>query len=341
MGPGSPAVPRPEGVGRGQPDRLAERLLPGPRRGRPRSRDLSHDKSEAPAGARHFHRDAQPGPASSGGPGGPRPDRPHEWPKRVVRPRSMRARASVASVVGGSVTRQSLEWIYSQSHVAVVTMDQTRWTMKMSSIDLEPDDLDEGRADDGASNAPATWPRRSRIRVNDEWRRWIAENLMVGQSPESLFRVHDGRAVFPPTKRPLKSTRPCKALTSRARNCLLNRLKKRDWLLAVYRKSNRLHPQSAEIERRHKLSRDEFLREYYSTNRPVIITGMMDDWPAMRQVGPRLFRPSDSAIAWSRCRWAGPRARITRSSGKNISTRSDSAISSRRYERPARPTIFT
>ena len=39
---------------------------------------------------------------------------------------------------------------------------------------------------------------------------------------------------------------------------LLNRLKKRDWLLAVYRKSNRLHPQSAEIERRHKLSRDEF-----------------------------------------------------------------------------------
>ena len=64
---------------------------------------------------------------------------------------------------------------------------------------------------------------------------------------------------------------------------LLNRLKKRDWLLAVYRKSNRLTPSPSEIERRHKLSRDEFLREYYSTNRPVIITGMMDDWPAMRK----------------------------------------------------------
>jgi hypothetical protein len=58
-------------------------------------------------------------------------------------------------------------------------------------------------------------------------------------------------------------------------------LRKRDWLLAVYRKSNRLHPSSPGIERRHRLSRDEFLREYYSTNRPVIITGMMDDWPAM------------------------------------------------------------
>ena len=36
-----------------------------------------------------------------------------------------------------------------------------------------------------------------------------------------------------------------------------------------------------EIERRHKLSRDEFLEDYYCANRPVIITGMMDDWPAL------------------------------------------------------------
>ena len=64
---------------------------------------------------------------------------------------------------------------------------------------------------------------------------------------------------------------------------LIDRLKKRDWQLAVYRKCNRLHPDSGEIGRRHRLSRDEFLREYYSTNRPVIITGMMDDWPAMRK----------------------------------------------------------
>ena len=64
---------------------------------------------------------------------------------------------------------------------------------------------------------------------------------------------------------------------------LRNRLRKRNWLIATYRKLNRLHPMSAEIERRHKLSRQEFLRDYYTTNRPVIITGMMDDWPAMRK----------------------------------------------------------
>jgi hypothetical protein len=42
-----------------------------------------------------------------------------------------------------------------------------------------------------------------------------------------------------------------------------------------------MHPKSADVERRHRLSRDEFHAEYYSPNRPVIITGMMDDRPAM------------------------------------------------------------
>src|SRR5260370_6075900 len=44
-----------------------------------------------------------------------------------------------------------------------------------------------------------------------------------------------------------------------------------------------MHPESAAIERRHRPARDVFLRDYYSTNRPVIITGMMDDWPALRK----------------------------------------------------------
>src|SRR5262249_19520077 len=63
---------------------------------------------------------------------------------------------------------------------------------------------------------------------------------------------------------------------------LNNRLRKRDWVLGIYRKLNRLHPRSSEIVRRNRLAREEFLVEYYSTNRPVIITGMMDDWPALR-----------------------------------------------------------
>jgi hypothetical protein len=62
-----------------------------------------------------------------------------------------------------------------------------------------------------------------------------------------------------------------------------NRLKKREWLLGAYRKLSRLDPNSGAIPRRHKLARDEFLERYYCVNRPVIITGMMDDWPALRK----------------------------------------------------------
>jgi len=43
---------------------------------------------------------------------------------------------------------------------------------------------------------------------------------------------------------------------------LRNRFRKRNWLIATYRKINRLHPRSSEIERRHKLSRQDFLRDY-------------------------------------------------------------------------------
>ena len=103
-------------------------------------------------------------------------------------------------------------------------------------------------------------------------------------TPREPRAGHDGQRLCSPTNRPVKSKLALREPLHHGLGALLlNRLKKRDWLLAVYRKSNRLHPQSAEIERRHKLSRDEFLREYYSTNRPVIITGMMDDWPAMRK----------------------------------------------------------
>jgi hypothetical protein len=119
-------------------------------------------------------------------------------------------------------------------------------------------------------------------RANDEWRRWIAENLMVGQSPESLVETMMSSGFSPQ-----ESVREVQAAVDspyvKSSQLLLSRLRKRDWVLAVYRKSNRLHPQADDIERRHRLSRTEFLGEYYALNRPVIITGMMDDWPAMRK----------------------------------------------------------
>lgn len=59
-------------------------------------------------------------------------------------------------------------------------------------------------------------------------------------------------------------------------------LRKRDWLLASAERQRLLWPPAATIERRGRIGADEFLERYYSQGRPVILTGEMASWPAMR-----------------------------------------------------------
>ncbi len=112
--------------------------------------------------------------------------------------------------------------------------------------------------------------------------RWIAENLLAGVARDSMLDV----MVNAGCSRSQSVAEIDQAISSpylRGGERACNRLKKREWLLAAYRKLNRLHPESGAVSRRHKLARDEFLESYYCANRPVIITGMMDDWPALRK----------------------------------------------------------
>jgi hypothetical protein len=122
----------------------------------------------------------------------------------------------------------------------------------------------------------------SRMRVDDDWRRWIAENLMLDSTVESIIASMVAAGIDPE-----EASKEIKLASDspyvKGADHLRNRLKKREWLLSTYRKLNRLNPESDIIPRRHKLSRGQFLNEYYSTNRPVIITGMMQEWPALRK----------------------------------------------------------
>lgn len=119
-------------------------------------------------------------------------------------------------------------------------------------------------------------------RVDDEWRRWIAENLLVSGGHDDILNAMVAAGISrDEAAREIDLAQESPYL--RGATLLRNRLTKRDWLLAVYRKINRLNPGTGAIPRRHKLPREEFLEDYYSTNRPVIITGMMDDWPAMQK----------------------------------------------------------
>ena len=141
-----------------------------------------------------------------------------------------------------------------------------------------------GVAADGAkavAAAVAAEPARGRP-FDDEWRRWVAENLMVGGTRESLLPILIGSG-FSPQDAAREIDLAAQSPYLKAAERLTNRLKKREWLLASDRKLHRLHPGSGEIERKDRLPRADFLADHYSANRPVIITGMMDDWPALRK----------------------------------------------------------
>src|SRR5208283_400058 len=147
---------------------------------------------------------------------------------------------------------------------------------KVKAADMRAADMKVADMRAGEVNSTA----ESSVGVNDEWRRWIAENLILEGTPESLLASMTAAGIAPEeAEREIRLASESPYL--RGSELLRNRMKKRDWLIAMYRKLNRLHPGSGEVEHRHKLSRDEFLRDYYCTNRPVIITGMMDDWPAL------------------------------------------------------------
>jgi pimeloyl-ACP methyl ester carboxylesterase len=125
---------------------------------------------------------------------------------------------------------------------------------------------------------------RADQRVDDGWRRWIAENLILEGSPENLETTLAANG-FTKDEAALEVIQAQKSPYILGAQQLKSRCTKRDWLIAVDRKLRRLDPRSAEVDRRERLARREFLDDYYTANRPVIITGSMEDWPARETWG--------------------------------------------------------
>lgn len=167
--------------------------------------------------------------------------------------------------------------------------------------------------------------------ISDDWRRWIAENLILGVHPDALVKTLVANGVAPPdAKSEIESALSSPYLHGVQR--LRNRLAKREWVLDIQAKLNRLAP--VRIERRADLSGDDFLHQYYRTNTPVIITGALDDCAARhwnldalrerfceRQVEVQFGRDADAnyemnSIAHKRLLPFGEFVDLVRNSGK-------------------------
>ena len=140
------------------------------------------------------------------------------------------------------------------------------------------------------------------------WRCWIADNLVQGSPAESLVRVLVDNGFAAGDARREVATAEASPFLDVARR-LGHRVAKRDWSLEVQRKTRRLRNEDrASIDRHDRLDRATFLRDYYSANRPVVVTGRMADWRAMRWTPEFLAqRFADREVQVQTRRLANPR----------------------------------
>lgn len=133
--------------------------------------------------------------------------------------------------------------------------------------------------------------QRPAVAVDQEWRRWVAENVLLRQEPlsiiEAMVRAGVERAtaiweVQAAIDHPyIRAARQSQTSAADAAKNADARIQKRDWVLECYRRTARQATTHGKVPRMPKLSRQAFLDNYYALNRPVVMTGAMDDWPAM------------------------------------------------------------
>ena len=117
--------------------------------------------------------------------------------------------------------------------------------------------------------------------IPNVWKRWVGENKLRNVSDEAIINVLTAQgysqdlaasevkgASFDPY---LVAGMKFKRQSDKAAA-----------LLGILGDLSRLRPDSNTVERRTGVSRAEFLEKYYSVNRPVILQGLLEEWPAIR-----------------------------------------------------------
>ncbi len=131
-------------------------------------------------------------------------------------------------------------------------------------------------------------PDKRQHRLPPEWRRWLAENLMLGLDHQALV---DALVAVGEDRAEVEREAERIALTPiyQAGSWVAERLRKTESLLGVYAALARLTEPPGTIERRGHVGADEFLHAYYARNRPVLFGGLARNWPAFSSWTPEFL----------------------------------------------------
>lgn len=127
------------------------------------------------------------------------------------------------------------------------------------------------------SNTPkATRPGDAEL--DGGWRRWIAENLLLGsdrrQLTDAMLRAGFDHSLI---RRELREAEQHPYLLAAQR--LQARLDKHRWITSALGRLEQFG--SSEIERRESIDFGTFFGEFYARNRPLILTGAIGSWRAL------------------------------------------------------------
>lgn len=120
--------------------------------------------------------------------------------------------------------------------------------------------------------------RSGKAEVNEGWRRWIAENLLLRadrrQLTDAMLRAGFDHGLIEQELR-LAERHPYLLAAQR----LQARLDKHRWITSALGRLEGLG--SGEIERRETIDPREFFEEFYARNRPLVLTRAIEPWRAL------------------------------------------------------------
>ena len=124
--------------------------------------------------------------------------------------------------------------------------------------------------------------------LDASWKRWIAENVLKGNSPEELITILIQNG-FSENLARLEVGTACEHPYVDAARSVARQLAKRDWLLNTIREL-RDSDGSFTIAERAEITTAEFKAQFYEANRPLILRGFLTRWPAVQTWTPELLK---------------------------------------------------
>jgi hypothetical protein len=133
---------------------------------------------------------------------------------------------------------------------------------------------------------PAALPPRE---IDADWRQWIAENKLRRCSAESMIATMSAGGIDE-----LQASAAVRAIDSDPGFLAALKMRQlRDKLASVMANLQKLweiDPGYTHVEKRSRVSRDEFITRYVRGCRPVVLTGVAHDWPAMQRWSPEYIK---------------------------------------------------